>query len=528
MSIHKPLVNKINQETREFAESSLENFIRVMAPHRALGHCHLDLLQWWERSDAGDRQLCLIPRDHQKSAMIAYRVLYHLTREPWLTFLYVSATATLAEKQLQFIKDIMESPLYRRLWPDMIKEKESQRKKWTNTEIIIDHPERLKRGVRDSSVFTAGVGKTITGLHFTHGILDDVVVPDNAYTEESRHKVEAYYSQLASICTTGSRIWAVGTRYHPKDLYAAILSRKTLIYDEQTRDVIGERPLYESWIKEVEDRGDGTGNFLWPRQTNSQGHDYGFDINILAAKHAEYLDSSQFRAQYYNNPNDPDNQAISPEMFQYFKIEQVIKRDGRWHYRNRPLNVFAAIDFATTVSKTADYTAITVIGIDSDRNVYVLAVDRFKTDRIKDYYERLVRLFHHWEFRRIRAEVTGQQKAIVEELKHQYLIPNGILISIDEFKPTRHMGSKEERMDAQLRPLYENMKVYHQRGGNWQVLEEEVMLAHPPHDDVKETLANAIAIATPPAHRREHGDTSKGRRLTAKPRNKLTSRFGGR
>jgi hypothetical protein len=523
--IHPPLANQQLEDLRDLALSSLENFIRVLAPHRALGHCHIDIMNWWERPDGSDRQLCLIPRDHQKSAMIAYRVAYHLTKEPWSTFLYVSATATLAEKQLQFIKDIMESKMYRKLFPTMINEQESKRKKWTASEIIVDHPERLKRGVRDSSIFIAGVGKTITGLHFSNAVLDDVVVPDNAYTEESRQKVEAYYSQLASICTTGSKIWIVGTRYHPKDLYAAVLGRKTIIYDEVSREVVGERPLYEAWIKEVEDRGDGTGNFLWPRQTNAQGHDFGFDINILAMKKAEYIDQAQFRAQYYNNPNDPDSQIIKPEMFQYYDLNFITKMDGRWTYKGRPLNIFASIDFATTVSDRADYTAISVIGMDWERNVYVLAIDRFKTDQIKDYYDRLVRLYHHWGFKKIRAEVSAQQGAIVKELKHQYLIPSGIMLSIDEFKPTRHLGSKEERMEAELKPRYENLMVWHQRGGNWQLLEEELMLAKPPHDDIKDSLANAIAIATPPAKRRQKQRESNIPRRGQ--RNGTLNSFGG-
>jgi hypothetical protein len=78
------------------------------------------------------------------------------------------------------------------------------------------------------------------------------------------------------------------------------------------------------------------------------------------------------------------------------------------------------------------------------------------------------------------------------------------MIKVEEVKPTRHQGSKEERLEAILVPRYDNMQVYHYRGGMTQVLEEELITKNPPHDDVKDALATAIEGAVKPAkvHRR--------------------------
>ena len=57
---------------REEAESSLLSFIKIVSPHRVLGAVHEELCHWWQRDDAKDNQLVLLPRDHQKSAMIAW------------------------------------------------------------------------------------------------------------------------------------------------------------------------------------------------------------------------------------------------------------------------------------------------------------------------------------------------------------------------------------------------------------------------------------------------------------------------
>ena len=97
------------------------------------------------------------------------------------------------------------------------------------------------------------------------------------------------------------------------------------------------------------------------------------------------------------------------------------------------------------------------------------------------------------------AEVTAAQVAIVRSLKQDYFAPHGLSIKVEEVKPTRHQGSKEERMEAILVPRYDNMQVFHYRGGNCQVLEEELGSYNPPHDDVKDALATAIEGLVKPA-----------------------------
>ena len=95
------------------------------------------------------------------------------------------------------------------------------------------------------------------------------------------------------------------------------------------------------------------------------------------------------------------------------------------------------------------------------------------------------------------------QQAIVSELKESYIKPQGLFISIDEYRPSRHEGDKEERIAAMLEPKYENLQIWHYKGGNCQLLEEELILRRPPHDDIKDALANAIAIAKSPIQRQQ-------------------------
>jgi phage terminase large subunit-like protein len=230
----------------------------------------------------------------------------------------------------------------------------------------------------------------------------------------------------------------------------------------------------------------------------SDGKFFGFDASELARIKAKYVDRTQFYAQYYNNPNNAEESPIDQEKFQYFERKLLRTEDGDWYFKDNKLNVYAAIDFAFSTKKGADYTALVVVGVDSNWNIYVLEIDRFKTSRIADYFKHIVEAQYKWGFRKIRAETTVAQKTIVQELKESYIKPNGISLSIDEFRPTRSLGDKEERILAVLQPKYDNMQMWHYRGGNCQSLEEELVMRHPPHDDIKDALANAVSIAAAP------------------------------
>lgn len=508
---------------RQAAEADLEVFIKLIAPYRMLGSVHRELISWWNREDAKTHQLTLLPRDHGKSAMIAFRVAWTIAKRPDIRVLYISSTANLAEKQLKAIKDILDSKTFRKYWPHHTNDQEGKREKWTSTEIALDHPIRKDEGIRDSTVFTGGLTTSLTGLHCDITVMDDVVVMENAYSEEGRNKVKSQYSLLSSIETGDALQWIVGTRYHPKDLYSHLLEMEQEVYDENN-EVIGSTPVYEHFQRTVEDLGDGTGNFLWPKQMREDGKWFGFDVKVLARKRAQYLDKTQFYAQYYNNPNNPEGTGIDRNKFQYYDKKFLTRSGGTWYYNGRKLNVVAAIDFAYSLGLKSDHTALVVVGTDCDSNHYVLDIDRFQTERISIYYEHIVSMLVKWGFKKLRAETTAAQASIVKELKDNYIRKNGLVLSIEEHKPSKASGTKETRIKAALEPIYDDLRMWHFHGGQCQILEDELVLEHPPHDDTKDALASAIEIAKPPtgAARRESSEDS-GRGMFSTYNN----RFGG-
>lgn len=479
--------------------NDLRTFARTMNPGYMYGDIHMEIYKdmmnysvFGAREDLTANKLMLLPRGHLKSHMTATWVAWVITRHPEITMLYLSATAELAETQLFAIKTIMESSRYQKLFPEYINPLEGKRALWNSRKISIDHPTRIKEGIRDATVATAGLTTNTTGWHADIIVPDDIVVPENAYTEEGRASVAKKVSQFTSIRNPGGFTMACGTRYHPSDIYDEWFNQTYEVYND--RDELEDtRPVWEVFERVVEI----DNVFLWPKAFRDDGKAYGFDRNTLARIYAEYIDKTQFYAQYYNNPNNVGSNRINRNRFQYFEEKDVQYLDGRWCVKKRPLNVYASIDFAYATTKKADYTAIVVIGIDYEGYIYVLDLYRFKTSKIKVYFDTIVEAHSKWSFKKLRAEITAAQQVIVDDIK-DLIRAEGMTLSVDENRPSRHQGSKEERIAAVLEPRYENLTIWHKKGGWTAALEEEVLLARPKHDDLKDGLASVIEIAKPP------------------------------
>ena len=502
LSLAKKKLEKMPEDAKQIRETALSDlffFAKLVNPGYMYGDVHKEIFLWMQEytlfgigESQSSNKLIMLPRAHLKSHMVATWCAWIITRHPEVTMLYVSATAELAETQLYAIQNILDSSAYQRYFPEYINPNEGNREKWAAKKISIDHVKRKLEGIRDATVATAGLTTNTTGWHADIIIADDLVVPENAYTEDGRDSVVKKASQFTSIRNAGGFTIACGTRYHPNDIYATWKEQEYEVYNDEG-DLLDRKPVWE--IKEFVVEQDGI--FIWPRTVRSDRKAFGFDMQVLARIRAEYADRVQFHAQYYNNPNDPGSNRINRDRFQYYDRKHLRQEGGTWYYRNKKLNVYAAVDFAFSLKKKADFSAVVVIGIDSEGFIYVLDIDRFKSDKISEYFEHIIGLHSKWDFRKLRAEVTVAQSIIVRDLKDK-IREAGLRLSIDDFKPTRHLGSKEERMAAALEPRYDNQSVYHFKGGYIDVLEEELILARPPHDDLKDALASAIEIAIKP------------------------------
>jgi len=484
---------------RERAKVDLFYFAQLVNPGYMYGSVHEEIFAWMQEyslfgrgSEATSNKLIMLPRAHLKSHMVATWCAWVITNNPEVTMLYLSATSELAQTQLYAVQNMMASATYMRYFPEYINPQEGKREKWSAMKMTVDHIKRKQEGTRDPTIATAGLTTNTTGWHADIVVADDLVVPENAYTVDGREGVARKTSQFTSIRNTGGFTMACGTRYHPKDIYDTWKTQCFDDYDEEGL-LIDNKPVWE--VKEFAVEEDGI--FIWPRSVREDGKAFGFNQGALARIKAEYIDNVQFYAQYYNDPNDPGSERINRDKFQYYNPRMLRKNGSRWMYNDRKLNVYAAVDFAFSLNKAADWTAIVVIGIDFEKNIYVLDMDRFKTDRVKEYFDHIARLHSQYGFSKLRAEVNVAQAVIVNGIK-DHVKKSGMTLPIDEFRPSKQEGNKEERIKATLEHRYDNLSMWHREGGWTPQLEEELIMARPAHDDLKDSLASAVDIAIAP------------------------------
>lgn len=520
--------DQVTQELCDYYLSDLFEFAKYLNPHYMYGDVHEEMFRELQHNEELN-QLYLLPRAHLKSHCIAVWVVWQITKAPWTSIVYLTAGIDLAEVQMYAIKQMFLCQEYRDLWPEMFKDNENDREKWTTTAINVDHPARSLLGTRDYTLIIKTVKGNATGLHCDSLVLDDIVVPGNAYTKLGRQEVERAVAEFTAIKNPGARTRGVGTRYTDKDIWGQFIESRIPVYDDNTGDIVEEKPLWFIMERAVEDKGDGTGNFLWPRMKSPMsGNWYGFNRNELARKKAEMLAAggnlAHFWAQYYNEANAPQQYRASKDLFVYYDKKFLKQgKDGNWYFKSKLLKLGAGMDLAFNENKgTGDYTAIAVIGLDEEGFIYLLDLVQFKTTKNSVYYEELEKLHDEWGFNRLYVDQSGSGKIVVRELQNRARADGRTLV-IRGVNYTSHDGAKEERFAAVLEPRYEAQTILHPKGGWVPTLEDQIIKPRPSNDDLEDAMFIAVDNVKPPA-RNFSGITGRATQKVVVAH----SRFGGR
>lgn len=481
-------------ELRQTAINDFPTFIRLVAPFEAMAHCHEDLCKWLQ--DTPGNRLVLWPRDHGKSRKMALYAVFLIVRDPKVCIMYASATTDKSVDAANHIKNILESPQLNKYFPGLapIGSKNSTRETWKSGALIVEHPERKKAGVVDKTFLACSIGTTLTGKHCDYLFLDDIVTRENTVKggEQARNNVSSWVAMATSLLSAEGIIVGVGTRYHPDDVYQSMIEGKYEEFDEHG-EVISESQLYSVWQEPVE----RDGVFLWPRQ--KYGKEFrGFNAAIMAKKRAQYESNGeilQFFAQYYNEPNDSSLSPISRDQFKYYHKESVKYYNPGWALTDDdgadyPLYLVAAMDLAATANANSDYSVLAICGIDPRGNRYVLDIYRMRTDKQSELLGMIETAYRKWKFSKLRIEAVGGFKIVATNLISQ-LQNKGIRIPMETFHPGSH--AKVQRMTEVLEPLYSSGAMYHFRGGNCEILEQELVQVNPSHDDCKDAVSMAVS-----------------------------------
>jgi hypothetical protein len=277
---------------------------------------------------------------------------------------------------------------------------------------------------------------------------------------------------------------------------------------------------------ETSKRYDGTGQFVWPRTKMPDGNWYGFNQTELGKKKSEAFNLELYYSQYYNDPNAASEAKITRDCFMYLQPNLLEQRQNRWFYGNKELKLACGMDLAFSegsgVRKVKrDYTSIAVTAWDNEGYLYVLDLQRFQTAKAEVYYEKLLTMHEYWDFREVTVETNAGGAVVANFIQDEIRRAGHTLVVKHQHKNQRE-GTKEERNAQLFEPLYRNKSVYHTKGGYTRLLEEELHLTKPPHDDLKDAVW--IAVSNSKRLAKPKFATNKRERTVVNASNRFLSR----
>jgi len=279
-----------------------------------------------------DDSIDLWARDHYKSSIITFAgVIQEILRDPELTIGIFSHDRPASKAFMKQIKEELEkNELLKGMFPDVLwAEPKKDAPKWSEDGGIIV---RRKSNPKEATVEAWGLLDGMpTGKHFRLRVYDDIITEENVTTPDMIKKTTERWELSEHLGTRDGRQWIIGTRYHFADTYAVMIQR----------GVLGER-------------------------RHPATHDGTFDGRPV------FLTEKQWDKKKRNSskPTIAAQMLLNPLAGSETKLD--IRWLQFWTVRPKRLNVYIMIDPSKGKHAKSDSTAVAVVGVDVNRNKYIL------------------------------------------------------------------------------------------------------------------------------------------------------------
>ena len=406
------------------------------------------------------KKLLLIPRNHLKTKLISVGYsLYRIYNDPKVRILVYSATWQMA---VDIISQIQSQMIKNERLLSLFGNFQSDSKEWSASRLRLSVNEK-----REPTVTAAGIDNNLVGGHYDLIIFDDVQNRDNIATGEQIIKVRQRYNDSLDLLEPGGQIIVIGTRWHDADLYGWILDPSSGV--KESYDTMVMR-AYNGNIE----NGEGF-DPLWPGK---------FSLKEFQKRLASQ-GWSHFSAQYLNDPVPEATAIFKRSQFTYYEPEDL---------RGKLLTRFMTIDPAISQERTADYTAMVVVGVDEQNYLWIMDILREKL-LPHEIINRIFEMKEKWNLSDIAIETVTYQKTLAYTLREQMRIRKKYF-HITELNPQNR--SKDERIKG-LQPLYENGKIIHNKylTNNYFLEDELTRYPFAKHDDVVDALSYMLDIIYP-------------------------------
>lgn len=421
---------------KELARRSMADFTLYTDPHYMMNWHHRLICEYLDRWVAKDIRRLMIftaPR-HGKSELVSRKLpSYIFGRNPDTSIISASYSADLASRMNRDVQRIMDSDLYKEVFPDSRLFGKNIRSVASgnylrNSDIfeIVGH-----RGVYRS----AGVGGGITGMGGEYIIIDDPVKNrEDANSATMREKLWDWYtSTLFTRLEKDGCVLLTLTRWHEDDLAGRLLERMKQEDAEQwtvlTLPAICEEPVAPYDIRKP-------GEALWP---------WKYDEAALAGIKAT-VGTYDWSALYQQRPQPAQGTIFKREWFNEEHTYTALPHMSM---------VIQSWDLPFVKSEGSAKCACIIMGR-AGGNVYIIDVINEKMDFAENVAA----------FRRITAKYPKARAKVVENKANGPAIVSLLSKEIPGIVPYEPKGGKEERAIA-VTPYFEAGNIFLPKSAPW-------------------------------------------------------------
>jgi len=158
-----------------------------------------------------------MPRGSFKTSMMIGDIIHEIINNPNIRIGWTSGNMPLCRADLQHLKDIILSPVFKALFPEIIPlySPNSPQSDWSRTQFTVN---RTTTSVKEPTVFLFTQRSKIEGWHFDKLYYDDCQNRDNSQTETGREGVKDFYRDGANLINDDNTpIYYIYTPWHPDD-----------------------------------------------------------------------------------------------------------------------------------------------------------------------------------------------------------------------------------------------------------------------------------------------------------------------
>jgi len=381
-------------------------------------------------------------------------------------------------------------------------------KRWTEKDLVTNKGHRIiAKGTSQRLRGRSEVDSRYTGI-----ILDDFESELNTKTAPRRDEIKQWivstvYPALEESPGKEGWIWLSGTIVH----YDAFLQN---IYDGYLDSLKHKKkfPWDVTFIRAIEN-----GKATWSQQ---------FSLTKLKQKKQEFIEAGKvdkFAQEYLNDARDVASATFQMDKIQYHNHE-FVNNNGFACLKDNddliPIHLYMGVDLAHTATKSSDYQVIMIMGIDADKNRYV--VDYYH-DKIPafDMPKKIMEYAKKYSpFKRVAVETVGAQEMVRDMVERMASNEKRLLPGINKGVRPPHGIKKEDRLEMSLGSIVNSKKLFIKKE-HTELMDELFEFPKGRNDDLLDGLYYADFFAKPPRSRRMSDGDDPGQSMMKKVSTKI-------